>query len=179
MLVGTRVRLRAIERTDYQLLHRWLNDPELMVYWGRPGNTQALPEVAASEDAQAARGTSRKYIIETLEGNAIGQIDYYDLDVVARSAWTSVMIGDPAYLSGGYGTDAMRTLLRHLFDGLGLHRVTLTAIEDNERALKSYLKSGFVQEGLLREWIYFNGSFKNGVVMAVLEDDFRRAVRGV
>lgn len=172
MLLGTKVRLRAIEPSDYALLAHWLNDAEVMVYWGRPGNTASVPEVSRDEEAQAARGSSRKYIIETLEGVAIGQIDYYDLDWRNRSVWVSIMVGDPDYWSGGYGTDAMRTLLTHLFRQLGLHRVALTVHESNGRAIHSYRKNGFVPEGTLREWAYFDGAWVNGILMAVLSSDF-------
>jgi RimJ/RimL family protein N-acetyltransferase len=172
MLVGNRVRLRALESSDYQLLAEWLNDSKVMLYWGRPGNTFAVTEVAAQEESNASRGNSRKYVIETVEGVAIGQMDYYDLDWQARSAWISIMIGDPDYWSGGYGTDAMHALLAYLFDQLGLHRVALTTHASNERARKSYRKNGFVEEGILRDWAYFNGAWHDGVLMSVLAKDF-------
>lgn len=172
MIRGTRVNLRAVEPGDYQLLARWLNDPEVMRNWGRPGNTVSLDEVERSERAQAARPNSRKYIIETRDGAAIGQIDYYDLDWQNRSAWVSVMIGDPDFWSGGYGTDAMRALLDYLFRQLDLHRVALTTHETNLRAQKSYAKNGFVAEGTLRDWGFFDGHWVNGVLMSVLRDEF-------
>jgi RimJ/RimL family protein N-acetyltransferase len=175
MLIGDRVRLRAVEPADYPHIARWLNDAQVMFYWGRPGNTVAVAEVARLDQAEAARGNSQKYVIE-VEDRAIGQIDYYDLDWRVRSAWVSVLIGDKDYWSGGYGTDAMRTLLRYLFDQLGLHRVTLTVHETNARAQRSYEKNGFVREGLLRDWAYFDGHWENGVVMGVLAQDFRDKV---
>jgi RimJ/RimL family protein N-acetyltransferase len=175
MLVGSRVRLRAVETADYGLLHRWLNDAEVMFFWGRPGNTQSLTEISAEEERNALRANSRKYIIETLDqSQPIGQIDYYDLDLIARSCWTSIMIGNPEYWGGGYGTDAMRALLRYLFGQLGVHRVVLTTHQSNVRAQRSYEKNGFVQEGVLRDWMFFDGSYQAGVIMAVLEDDFRQ-----
>lgn len=176
MLIGNLVRLRAVEPADYALLWRWYNDNAVMLYWGKPGNTVTLAEVAERERAQASRGNSNKYIIQTHKNVDIGQIDYYDLDWRARSAWVSIMIGDPDYWSGGYGTDAMRTLLRFLFCQLGLHRVTLTVHETNVRAQKSYSKNGFVPEGVLRDWAYFDGRWTNGIVMSVLDDDFLSAV---
>jgi RimJ/RimL family protein N-acetyltransferase len=177
MIRGNRVNLRAVEPVDYLLLAQWLNDPDVMVNWGRPGNTVSLEEVERSERAQAARANSRKYIIETQDGVAIGQIDYYDLDWQNRSAWVSVMIGDPEYWSGGYGTDAMRALLGYLFRQLDLHRVALTTHESNVRAQKSYAKNGFVAEGTLRDWGFFDGQWVNGVLMSVLRDDFLPLVR--
>ncbi|MGH2442571.1 MAG: GNAT family N-acetyltransferase [Chloroflexota bacterium] len=172
MLVGTKVRLRAIEPADYPLLATWLNDPEIMVYWGRPGNSVSLAEVARDEERQAARGTSRKYMIETFDALAIGQIDYYDLDLQARSTSVSIMIGNPEFLGGGYGSDAMRTLLGYLFRQVGLHRVALNVHRSNERALHSYRKNGFVEEGIMRDWAFFDGHWVDGILMSVLATDF-------
>lgn len=172
MLLGKKVRLRALEPSDYPKLATWLNDTDVMVYWGKPGNSVTVAEVARQEEANAARGNSRKYIIETLDGLGIGQIDYYDLDWQARSAWVSIMLGNAEYWSGGYGTDAMHTLLDHLFRQLGLHRVTLTAHESNERARRSYRKNGFVEEGALRDWAFFNREWVTGIIMGVLDRDF-------
>lgn len=172
MLKGSLVNLRAVEPDDYRLLWQWVNDPEVMVYWGRPGNSESLPEVSRLEAEQAARGTSRKYMVETLDGRAIGQIDYYELNWQARSAWTSIMIADREYWGGGYGTDAMRTLLSYLFNQMGLHRISLTAHITNTRAIRSYEKNGFTSEGTLREWAYFNGAWIDGILMSVLDRDF-------
>jgi RimJ/RimL family protein N-acetyltransferase len=172
MLSGQKVNLRALEPSDYELIWRWMNDTVSMVYWGRPGNTVSLSEIARQEDSQALRGNSRKYMVETKDGAAIGIVDYYDLDWQARSAWVSILIGEEDFWGGGYGTDAMRTLLAYLFRQLGLHRITLTTHESNERAQRSYEKSGFVREGILRDWAYFNDRWVNGVLMSVLDREF-------
>lgn len=176
MISGTRVDLRAVESYDIPVLTRWLNDADVMLYWGRPGNTVSQVEVEAQERVNAARGNSRKYIIQTKAGEAIGQIDYYDLDWQNRSAWTSIMVGEKEYWSGGYGTDAMRTLLGYLFHQLGLHRVVLTVHASNVRAQRSYAKNGFVSEGVLREWAHFDGAWVDGVIMAVLSQDFEQVI---
>lgn len=178
MIVGTLVDLRAAEPFDVPALTRWLNDPEVMYFWGRPGNSVSVAEVEAKERADAARGNSRKFIIQTKEGEAIGQIDYYDLDWQNRSAWLSVMLGEKSYWSGGYGTDAVRGLLRYLFCELGLNRVALTVHETNRRAQRSYEKNGFVREGVLRQWAHFDDTWVDGVVMGVLRSDFDRVNTG-
>jgi RimJ/RimL family protein N-acetyltransferase len=173
MLIGSRVKLRAIGPADYPLLAAWHNDPAVMKHWGRPGNTMSLEQITRREEFEASRDNSQKYIVETTEEVPIGQIDYYDLDWQARSTWVSILIGDPAYWGGGFGTDAMRVLLTYLFDQLGLHRVSLTVHEENERAQRSYRKNGFVPEGTLRDWAFYDGRWVNGLLMSVLESDFR------
>lgn len=172
MLTGKLVNLRSVEPSDYVVLARWANDSAVMSYWGRPGSTLSMSEIMQREQLEAGRGNSRKYIIETREGLAIGQIDYYDLDWQARSAWTSILIGDADHWGGGYGTDAMRTLLDYLFRQLGLHRVSLNVHESNTRAQRSYGKNGFVVEGVMRDWGYYDGSWVNGLLMSVIDRDF-------
>lgn len=174
MIRGTLVDLRAVEPEDIPLLTRWYNDPDVMLYWGRPGYTVSREEVERQERAQASRGNSRKYIIQTKEAQPIGQVDYYDLDWQNRSASVSIMLGEPDFWSGGYGTDAMRSLLGYLFTELDLHRVALTVHESNSRARRSYEKNGFKAEGTLRDWAYFEGSWVNGITMAVLKADFEQ-----
>lgn len=172
MLSGKKVNLRAVEPSDYELIWQWMNDAESMVYWGRPGNSVSLMEVTRQEESQAARGNSRKYMVETKDGARIGMIDYYELDWQARSAWVSILIGEQDFWGGGFGTDAMRTLLAHLFRQMGLHRVALTVHESNTRAQRSYEKSGFVREGVLRDWAFFDDHWVNGVLMSVLDREF-------
>src|SRR5690349_2104408 len=70
VIKGRLVDLRAVEPADIPLLARWLNDPEVMEFWGRPGNTVSVSEVEAHERAEAARASSRKYMIQAKSGEA-------------------------------------------------------------------------------------------------------------
>lgn len=172
MLVGRLVNLRAVEPSDYPVLARWYNDPGVMKYWGHPGQTLSLRQVSEREEQEARRGTSRKYIIELKDARAIGQIDYYELDWRVRSCSVSIMIADPDYWGGGYGTDAMRTLLEYLFAEMGLHRISLNVHATNARAKRSYEKNGFQEEGVMRDWAFFEGRWVDGILMAVLAPEF-------
>ena len=61
------------------------------------------------------------------------------------------MIGDRAYWSKGYGTDAVDTLLRYIFTQTTLERVYLHTLDWNYRAQKSFGKSGFRQVKSVRK----------------------------
>jgi RimJ/RimL family protein N-acetyltransferase len=45
MITGKKVRLRAVERDDLPKICQWLNDEEVMYYWGDPGSTVSLAGV--------------------------------------------------------------------------------------------------------------------------------------
>lgn len=101
-----------------------------------------------AEELQHTSPTRQTFAIETLEGRHIGNCMYYGLD--RGEAEVGILIGDPDYWGRGYGTDAMHALLDHLFGRLGLERVYLHTLDWNERAQKSFLKSGFLPCGRVR-----------------------------
>jgi len=72
----------------------------------------------------------------------------------------------------GFGTDALVTLLRHLFLELDFHRVGLEVFEYNVRAKKVYEKTGFSIEGLERQGLYRNGRYYDIILMGILRDEF-------
>jgi RimJ/RimL family protein N-acetyltransferase len=82
------------------------------------------------------------------------------------------MIGDKAYWSKGYGTDALSTLLRFGFDEMNLNRIVLSVYSENGRARACYRKCGFVEEVVQRQEVYQDGAYMDLVWMSVLRDEF-------
>ena len=105
-------------------------------------------------------------------GLFIGEVSYRDMDVVAGTAVLGIMIGDKSYWGQGYGTDAVRTLCRFLFDRFRVRRIQLDTWAGNERAIKSYAKVGFQIEGRLRDAALVNGQPMDQVVMGFLRSEF-------
>jgi len=73
----------------------------------------------------------------------------------------------------GYGTDAMRVLLRFAFTEINLHRVSLTVFGYNPRAIRSYEKAGFVVEGRARQRLRRDGQWWEVVYMGILKDEWK------
>jgi RimJ/RimL family protein N-acetyltransferase len=71
----------------------------------------------------------------------------------------------------------LKSVLRVCFDELAAHRVELFVFEDNERAYRTYLKTGFVEEGIVRD-IHrdADGSFRSMRLMSLLGPEW--AARG-
>jgi RimJ/RimL family protein N-acetyltransferase len=81
-------------------------------------------------------------------------------------------IGERDYWGKGYGTDALRVLLRYAFDELNLHRVSLSVLEGNERAMRSYQKCGFRYEGRQRQVWAYDGRRWDEIYMGLLRDEW-------
>ena len=76
---------------------------------------------------------------------------YYDIDNRRRETELGIMIGDRAYWSKGYGTDAVDTLLKYIFTETHMKRVYLHTLDWNERAQKSFGSPGFRQVKRVRK----------------------------
>jgi RimJ/RimL family protein N-acetyltransferase len=68
---------------------------------------------------------------------------YYDIDRSKSQCELGIMIGNRDYWGRGYGTDAVLTLLRAIFEEAAIGRVYLHTLTYNERAQKSFRKAGF------------------------------------
>ena len=142
---GVKVRIREKRETDIRNEYSWRIDPELSRLDATRPMTMSYEDFFrySREEMQFPNYRSKRLAVETLEGIHIGNIMYYDLDMRSRQAELGIMIGDKEYLSSGYGTDTVNTLLRHLFTTLELDKVYLHTLSWNYRAQASFNKSGF------------------------------------
>lgn len=81
------------------------------------------------------------------EGRFIGTARLHDLDSHAASARFAIGIYDIDLPGRGLGTEAAGLVVDHGFDHIGLHRIDLIVLDINHRAIGSYRKLGFVEEG--------------------------------
>lgn len=176
-LAGPRVRLAAPDaERDAPVMTGWARNSEFVRMldsdpaqpWSLAGTRKELEEMASRE-----RPNSIHLMIRTLaDDQAIGFISLGGINWVHGSAWVGIGIGDPAFWSKGYGTEAMQLLLHYAFDELNLYRVSLNVFEYNERAVRSYIKSGFVVEGRARRMFVREGRRWDFIYMGILRDEW-------
>ncbi len=167
-LQGARVVLRDKRPGDAENDYRWRSDPELARLDAAIPLTMSFERYLKLFEDQMKYPTpgSHHYSIETLDGLFIGNCMYYDLDTVNREAELGIVIGDRDYWSDGYGYDAVTTLLDHMFTVRDLKRVYLHTLEWNNRAQKSFSKSGFNAVRPVRRMAH------DFILMDVLRDDW-------
>jgi RimJ/RimL family protein N-acetyltransferase len=113
------------------------------------------------------------FAIRTLESEElIGFIGFFDLFLNHGDTLLAIALGERQYWSKGYGTDAMRILLRYAFNELNLRRVGLIVFEYNPRAIRSYEKAGFIPEGRQRQMILRDGKRWDFFYMGILREEW-------
>jgi aminoglycoside 6'-N-acetyltransferase len=80
---------------------------------------------------------------------------------------------DPAVHGRGVGTDAVRTMCRHLIRDHGHHRVTIDPAAHNAAAIRCYSKVGFKAVGITRRSERGpDGTWHDGLLMDLLDEEF-------
>jgi len=175
MIYGERIRLRGVEKGDLQKFFEWVNDPDV-----KDGITLVYPMSMQDEETWFDKTHSREQAekplaIESQQDGVwqlIGSCAFFNLDWRERSSEFGIMIGDKSVWDKGYGTEAVRLLLKQGFEIMNLNRVYLQVHADNPRAIRAYEKCGFVHEGTLREAVYKKGKYFDMHIMSVLRAEW-------
>jgi RimJ/RimL family protein N-acetyltransferase len=173
-LRGSRVLLRTLERADLPRYQELFSEPEIGLHYGGLGVPESLARLQRRYDAGEFDTTDRflQLVIET-DGTLIGAMVLRNQEnLPSRSATFGILIGDPAYLDRGYGTEASTLLLDYAFAVLGYHKINLDVFEYNARAQAMYEKLGFVLEGRRRENHWSRGRFWDEILMGVTAEEW-------
>ncbi len=137
---------------DAAVDYEWRSDPELAALDATRPVSLTLQEYTRfhRDDLEFPSPWSVRLAIETLDGRHIGNCMYYDIDWDRKQAEFGIMVGDREHWGRGYGTDAVATLLRHIFVDTAIERVYLHTLVDNTRASRSFAKCGFSALGDVR-----------------------------
>ena len=103
----------------------------------------------------------------------VGNCGLFGIDWQNRFAEIGIHIGEKGYWNQGFGTKAMLLILKHGFENLNLHRLWLRVFETNLRAVRSYEKAGFKQEGKFRQAQFINGKYVDVMIMSVLKTEWQ------
>ena len=173
MIEGKLVNLRAREMSDVDLMARWINDREVTRFMGGgyPWSSLAEEAFVRAQTTTPMAFTDLRFAIETKDGVHIGGCGLHRASPENRGAELGIMIGEKAYWSKGYGSDAVATVVRFAFEEMNLHRVELHVYDFNLRGQAAYRKCGFIEEGRMRDAHFAEGRFHDVVVMAVLRDE--------
>ena len=171
---GRLVRLAAPTPEDDAMFARWSQDADYL----RALDTDYARPVSPAEFAERNRAhqgpNSLEFRLRTLaDDTLIGFAALHTIEWNNQAGMLAIGIGDPAYRGKGYGSDALRLLLRYAFGELNLYRVGLDVIASNEPAIRAYERVGFQREGAWRAAVLRDGRRWDRIQMGILRDEWR------
>lgn len=161
-LVGDIVHLIPIQHGDTDaLLSLWAQDEDVRQRWPR-WSASDINDLLTDDDGSAGWWIA-------VEDKRIGFIQCYEeRDPEYRHAGMDLFIV-AAGRGRGVGTDAVRTLSRHLFTEVGHHRLVIDPATDNPAAIRTYEKVGFKPVGVLRAYeLGSDGTWHDNLLMDML-----------
>jgi len=177
ILKGKLVRLSAVDPEEFgRALTLWRMDSEFNRLADSnpslPRSSKAIQKWLEKE-AEEMGPAAHVFTIRTLDGNRlIGDIGLHVVNWSGRDAFVGIAIGERELWGKGYGTDAMRAILRYGFTEINLRRVSLSVFEYNPRAIRSYEKAGFRHEGRLRQFLNREGRRWDMLYMGILREEW-------
>jgi aminoglycoside 6'-N-acetyltransferase len=165
-LSGDRVTLRLLAEEELPRLLEMLLHPVVAEWW--PGYDLARLRADMFDDPH---GTA--FAVD-LDGVFVGMVLVTEQsDPYYRSAGLDIAL-DADCVGKGLGTDTLRTIIRHLFDDRGHHRITIDPALSNERAIGVYQKVGFKPIGVARGYEKGpDGSFHDNLLMDMLSGELQ------
>ena len=151
---GERIRLRPAVLTDRYPIYKALAHSELTdTLLGHPSldQTPLLSFEQFCDDYKqhyfddSKPESGRCFIIE-LDGQAIGQVNYNEIDK-SRTELDIWMFAEK-YCGLGYGSEALRLLCDYLQNRLHVHGFYIKPSASNPRAIRAYEKAGFRRTAL-------------------------------
>jgi len=177
ILKGALVQLGAVDPDEYsKAFAHWRRDSELMRLMDASTtrlDSQKNTQKTIEKELEDQKVNQYFFTIRTLaEDKLIGDIGLNIVNWAGRDAFVGLGIGERDFWGRGYGTDAMKAILRYAFMEVNLRRVTLTVFEYNPRAIRSYEKAGFRHEGRMRGFLNREGKRWDELFMGILREEW-------
>lgn len=161
------VYLRPITEDDTNNIIQWRNSEHVRKYFiyqeefTREGHLEWI-------ETKIKTGNVIQFMIVLRKTNkTIGSVYLRDVNRIQRKAEYGIFIGEDEK-GKGYGTQAARLMIKYAFEDMHLHKLYLRVFADNVRAISSYKKAGFYQEGLFIDDVYVQDAYRDIVWMAII-----------
>src|SRR5688572_17317908 len=169
---GSRVRLRAVEVTDWETFFRWDFDTDN----GRLTDEIWLPSsreaAKAWTEGQAKRtgGDEIRFIIETLNGDFVGTINTHTLNPRCGTFMYGLAVL-PEQRRKGYASEAIRLVLRYYFHEKRYQKANAEVYSFNATSQRLHETLGFTLEGRLRRMIFSGGEFHDALIYGITREE--------
>lgn len=164
------MRLRPLAVGDVEAMYASLDDPESLRLTGTQ-STFTFEQVRRHCERIEQADDRLDYAIE-VASQPIGEAVLNCVDEINRSASFRIAIWKDGDRNKGIGTKAIRLLVWHGFEAVGLNRIELEVYSFNPRARRVYENIGFRLEGVRRQALLWNGEAVDAHIMALLRSEF-------
>jgi RimJ/RimL family protein N-acetyltransferase len=171
---GEKVRLRAIEPSDWETYFSWNQDDEMtraLYFIPFPQSQESVRRFAEHAALQRPEGDNFRFVVENSEQEVVGDITTHDCDQRSGNfSWGLNIIQE--HRCKGYASEALLLVMRYYFQELRYQKVTVHIACFNEASIKLHERLGFQQEGRIRRTVYTDGQYFDDLVYGLTKEEF-------
>lgn len=171
LLENEKIRLRAVEPEDLDLLYRWENNPD---YWHAgeiraPYSKFVLKQYILSAGKDIYENKQLRFMIESKEQKeTVGTIDLFDLDVFNSRIGIGILIDEP-FQNNGFASMSLELVKEYVLSYLKIHQIYAHIAETNQTSAKLFENSGFKKTCVLKDWISRDYGFENVILYQLVQ----------
>ena len=154
MLKSSKIKLRAVEPEDLDLMYLIENDTELWCYGKTtvPFSHYTLKQFIAESSNDFFHDRQLRLVIEKADGVSVGFVDLQHYDPQHHRAEVGVVVVLEQQRQG-IATEALRLLAQYASTHLGIHQLYALVPENNTASIALFKKCGYKQSATLQDWL--------------------------
>jgi RimJ/RimL family protein N-acetyltransferase len=162
------VTIKELERDDVESMAGWgTHDDPLFLHYN-------FPKISHGERGlwyhMKTSGIRKKcFAAINQENDVIGYISMKRINYFRRISQLGIVL-DPARIGQGYGTIALKSFMEMYFGKMKMEKLCLKVAKFNERAFKTYLKSGFIIENEIVE-VFEEQEIEEELIREIMKDN--------
>jgi len=170
---GRTVTLRAIEKDDLPVLHKWANDNDINEMIGGWHFPSSMNDQQKWFETLNLNSLNQRYAIEVPGAGMIGTANLVEINWKDRNAHHGMALGDLAARGKGYAVDTIMAIMRFAFEELGLNRLDTTIIEYNASSIGVYTKKcGWTIEGTQKKWYFRKNQYWDRHIVGITREQY-------
>jgi len=174
IITTPRLVLRWISEDDVDSLYEIFSDPQVMRYWSTVPlvNREAAAELQREIVAGIESEKMFKWGLAIRDSNTvIGTTTLFNLNLDNGRAELGYAMAR-AWWGKGYMNEALKALVAHAFEVMGLRRLEADVDPRNAASIRTLERLGFQREGFLRERWHVNGEIQDAIFYGLLHHEW-------
>ncbi|MEE3999414.1 GNAT family protein [Tenacibaculum sp. FZY0031] len=171
-LTGTHIKLRALEPEDLEFLFQIENNESFweVSHTQTPFSKFLLKQYLENAHLDIYEAKQLRLVIDDkVTGKSIGMIDLFDFNPQHKRAGIGILI-HPDFQQKGFASEAIQLLINYCFTHLHLHQLYANITNDNTNSLHLFEKQNFKQIGIKKDWIFYNGTYKDELLFQLINE---------
>ncbi|MBI5217648.1 MAG: GNAT family N-acetyltransferase [Bacteroidia bacterium] len=164
ILENDKIKLRAIEPEDMDLLYEWENDRSLWEVSNTlvPFSKYTLKKYLENSHLDLYEAKQlRLMIVENEKNKTVGAIDLFDFEPFHSRVGIGILVYDKNDRRKNFASEALNIIINYCFNTLMLHQLYCNITTDNKSSLDLFTKQGFIIAGEKKDWIRVCNKWKS------------------